>query len=108
MATKKNAIVINRLDVISAKGEILKKISEAIKDFEKDTIMEYKVVGKESEQATDWRTGELKWEDEEKTIPYYRDKYDYVRLTEEEMTSEKRATLVAIDEVKAFFDKITF
>jgi hypothetical protein len=53
MATKKNAIVINRLDVISAKGEILKKISEAIKDFEKDTIMEYKVVGKESEQATD-------------------------------------------------------
>lgn len=108
MATKKNAIVINRLDVISAKGEILKKISEAIKDFEKDTIMEYKVVGKESEQATDWRTGELKWEDEEKTIPCYRDKYEYVRLTEEELNPEKRATLVAIDEVKAFLDKITF
>ena len=108
MATKATKQNINRFDVISAKGDILKRIAEALSAFEKDTLYEYKCVGKEEEQARDWRTDELRWEDEEKTIPYYRDKYDYVKVSEAEMTDEKRAALVAVEEVKAYFDKIIF
>ena len=108
MASKATKPVINRLDVISAKGEILRKLADSLKSYEQDTLYEYKCVGKEEEQARDWRTDELKWEDEEKTIPYYRDKYEYVKVSEAEMTDERRAALVAIEEVKAFLDKCTF
>ena len=108
MATKATKQTVNRLDVISAKGDILRKIAEALSAFEKDTLYEYKCVGKEDEQARDWRTDELLWEDDEHTIPMYRSKYDYVKVSDNEMTDGKRAALVAIEEVKAYFDKIIF
>lgn len=41
----------------------------------------YEVVGEEEEQATDYRTKEPLWEDEEHTIPMHRKIWDYVPKT---------------------------
>ena len=67
--------------------EALEILYSTMQEKIKDVQQEYKPVGKHETQATDWRTGELKWDDEEKTIPHYDTKWDYVpkeKLTEEE------------------------
>lgn len=67
-----------RFTTMRKQAEVLERIENLLEEIIKDRTMSYEVVGKEEEQATSWRTGELLWEDEEHTIPKYRDKYDYV------------------------------
>ena len=67
-----------RFTVMKKQAEVLERLEEVLNDIIKDKTMTYDVVGKETEQARSWKTGELLWEDEEHTIPKYRDKYDYV------------------------------
>ena len=89
-----------------AQLEILERFEKTLEEIREETITEYRVVGKESEQARHWKTGELLWEDEEQTIPKFRDRYANVAIPEEELTTEKRAMLVAIDEMYKALDKM--
>lgn len=94
----------NKFQVKKAEVEILTKLNERLADLEKDNLMSYEAVGKETEQATDWRTGELLWEDEEKTIPKYRDHYDYVEKTS--LNDEEAAYQAAINTIRQALEKL--
>lgn len=63
------------------------------------------VIGKEDEQATSWSTGELLWEDEEKTIPKYRNKYGDVPKTAEDYTEEDKIKITAVKKVMVMLEK---
>jgi hypothetical protein len=86
--------------------DVLERLMNTIDSIENETTTEYRVVGKSEEQMTNWKTGELMWEDEEKTVPKMRDEYGYVDLTEDEMTDENLATLEAIKVVKEVLEKL--
>lgn len=86
--------------------DVLERLMTTIDSIEKDATIEYRVIGKSEEQAKDWKTDELLWEDEEKTVPKMRDEYGYVDLTEDEMTDESLATLEAIKTVKEVLEKL--
>ena len=86
--------------------DVLERLMNTIDSIENETTTEYRVVGKSEEQMTNWKTGELMWEDEEKTVPKMRDEYGYVDLTEDELTDENRATLEAIKVVKEVLEKL--
>lgn len=84
---------------------------EEVYDFVKGKLDEspfkvYKVVGKSSEQRRDWRTDELLWEDEEKTIPSYKDEYGYVVTPEEEYTDDDWARKAAIEDLLTKLDNL--
>jgi hypothetical protein len=96
----------NKIQMKKAMLDILEGLYNSLDVSEKEVAYSYEVVGKEEEQATDWKTGELKWEDEEKTIPYYKNKYDYVKRDESEFDDYDRAKLDAINEVRKALDKL--
>lgn len=87
-------------------AEILSEIYEELETKLKYATKRYECVGKEEEQARDWRTNELLWEDEEKTIPKYRDKYDYVTVLDSELTEEEKLRAKVIKSVMAKLEKI--
>jgi hypothetical protein len=84
--------------------EYLEKLMNSLESYESDIKMEYAVVGKEEEQARNWKTDELLWEDEEKTIPKYRDKYDYV--PKKELDENDKINLEAISNIKKALEKL--
>ena len=85
---------------------VLEKLAESLESQKRDVLTDYKVIGKEEKQATNWKTGELLWEDEEKTIPKYDNKWGYVDIPEEKLTEEAKATLKAIEEVEKALEKL--
>lgn len=87
-------------------AEILGEVYEELERKLESTTKTYEIVGKEDEQATDYRTGELRWEDEEKTIPYYRDKYDYVDIPEEKLSDEQRLKVKVIKSLMVKLEKL--
>lgn len=93
----------NRFQTMKVQAEVLTKIDNLLEELIRDRTTDYRVVGKETEQAKDWRTGELKWEDDEKTIPYFKDKWDYVTKDEDEISEEDR---IMIEVCKAFSKKL--
>ena len=97
---------LTKLQQKKAQVGVLEKLFETLAEMEKDTVNDYRVVGKREEQAKNWRTGELLWEDEEKTIPKYEDKYDYVPIPIEERTPEQVAKLKAIAFIEEALDKL--
>ena len=97
---------MTKVQVKKAQLEVIEKLLNALSEMRRDTTQDYRVVGKKTEQATDWRTGELLWEDEEKTIPRYDNKWEYVPLTDEEMTEDKKALLQAIEDMEKCLDKM--
>ncbi len=99
---KKVSVIAEKREML----EILERFERVLNDEEEDVGKIYKIVGKETEQARDWKTDELKWEDEEKTIPLYRDKYDYVDKTEDEMTDKDYARLSAIKKLREALEKM--
>lgn len=96
----------NKIQMKKAMLDVIEGLYQSLDDTEKNIAYSYEVVGKEDEQATDWRTGELKWEDEEKTIPYYKNKYDYVKRDEADFDDYDRAKLDAIAEIRKALDKL--
>ena len=68
-------------------SELTTAIVDTIGDKLKGIKSEYTIIGKEEEQAKDFRTGDLLWEDEENTIPKFRDKWGWV---EKELNDEDR------------------
>lgn len=97
---------MTKFAVKKAQLEILEKFANLLEDMKKDATHDYRIVGKEEEQARDWKTDELLWEDAEKTIPKYRTKWDYVPYTKEELPEEKAAMLKAIEEMEKSLDKL--
>ena len=87
-------------------AEILGEIYEELEEKLKRSTMRYEWVGKEDEQARDWRTNELLWEDEEKTIPKYREKYDYVDVSYDELTEEEKMKAKVIQNIMAKLEKL--
>ena len=77
--------------------EILERICSLIEDEIKNVSNEYQLVGKEEEQARRYSTGELLYEDEEKTIPLYRDKYEF--LPKQTLTDEDKARIAAYEKI---------
>ena len=84
--------------------EVLETLMDSIETMERDTKQEWACVGKETEQARNWKTDELEWEDEEKTIPHFKNKYEYVE--KEILTEDDTIKLRAIDKVKSALEKL--
>ena len=89
------AKIANKFLVKKYEAEALDTLASKLQDLINDNSRSYEVVGKEEEQARDWRTNELQWEDEEQTIPRYRDKYDYVDIDPAEFDEGRLARLTA-------------
>lgn len=85
---------------------VLERLSATLEEIKRDALNDYRVVGKKSEQAKSWKTGELLWEDEEKTIPRYESEWDYVPIPEEELTDEAKAKVEAIKEIETTLEKL--
>lgn len=84
--------------------DLLQKILSTLDSEENDTKMEYRATGKTETQKKHWKTGELLWEDEEKTIPVYETKYDYVE--KEEFSEDDKAKLEAINQIRTAIEKL--
>lgn len=95
---------LQKLKVKAQVIDIIKGIYERLNVFEDDVSQEYTVVGKTDEQAVDWHTKEPLWEDEDKTIPMYRDKYDYVK--KEVLNDDDKARLEAINQIRTALEKL--
>ena len=95
---------LQKLKVKAQVLDIVRRFYETLDGIENDVSQEYKVVGKTDEQAVDWHTKEPLWEDEEKTIPKYRDKYDYVQ--KENLDEDDKAKLEAINQIRIALEKL--
>lgn len=90
-----------RFTVMRKQAEVLERLEDVLNEIIRDKSMTYDVVGKEEEQARSWKTGELLWEDEEHTIPKYKNKYDYVPKTELDEDDQ-----ITIDVCNGFLKKL--
>jgi hypothetical protein len=87
-------------------AEILDKLYREVQAEEDSCRQEYTKVGVTDEQDRQWQTGELLWEDEEKTIPKMKAKWDYVAKSEEELTPDDCAKIKACQYLKAQLEKM--
>ena len=87
-------------------AEILNILHTSVEQMENDCRRDYRKVGVTEVQDTHWRTGELLWEDEEKTIPKMKEKWDYVNKTEEEMTEDDVIRVKVCQHIKAQLEKM--
>ena len=87
-------------------AELLDKLYREIENEENSCRQEYCKVGVTDVQDRHWNTGELLWEDEEKTIPKMKDKWDYVMKSEEDMTPDDYAKLKACQYIKTQLEKM--
>jgi len=95
---------LQKLKVKAQVLDIVKDFYERLDRYEEESSLEYTVVGKSEEQAVDWHTKEPLWEDEDKTIPKYRDKYDYVK--KEDLSDDDKARLEAINVIRTTLEKL--
>lgn len=90
-----------------AELEVLDEIYKFLEDrLTSHPFTDWRVVGKYDEQAMDYCTHELLWEDEEKTIPKMRDRYDSVPVPEDEYDEDMIARKAAIERLMAAIDKL--
>lgn len=62
------------------------------------TLQKYAKVGQEESQAVD-SDGNLRWEDDEQTIPYYKPIYDYVDKEPDELSDSDYAKYLAFNKI---------
>ena len=96
---------VNKFKAMQAKAEILDELYARVQEKHKDAFQEYRSTG-EQEQCTDWRTDELLWEDEEKTIPKMRDVYGWFDIPENELTEERLAKIWACETLLEALEKM--
>ena len=94
------------IETKKAQLEVLERLMRELDSIEDDVSQRYCVVGKTNEQARDWRTNELLWEDEAHTIPEYKDKWDYVPVSEDEMSEAELAKLEAVRELRGTLEDL--
>jgi DNA gyrase inhibitor GyrI len=85
-------------------AEVLNELYESVDHKEQDIHYTYQVVGEE--QAKDWRTDELLWLDEEKTIPKMRDKWANISKSEDEITEEDKMKIKVCQYIKTQLEKM--
>lgn len=83
-------------------AELLNELYDIVQRKEDSVHTEYRRVGEE--QAKDWRTGELKWEDEEKTIPVMTDKW--ADMPKDELSADDELTIKVCQYVKTQLEKM--
>ena len=85
-------------------AEVLNELYSTVEEKEKRVHYEYKVVGKKDTQKKDWRTGELLWADEEKTVPIMED--DWQDVEKEDLTEEDRLKIKVYQYVMTQLEKM--
>ena len=85
-------------------AEVLSELYSILEEKQKCVHREYKIVGKKDTQSRHWNTGELMWEDEEKTIPRMDDDWQYVE--KEELTEEDELKIKVYKYVMAQLEKM--
>ena len=94
----------NKFEEKKILADILNDLYEEVERKEKSAYLSYKVVGEE--QAKDWRSGELQWEDEEKTIPKMTSKWADVPKADDELTEEDKIKIKVCQHIKAQLEKM--
>ena len=93
-----------------ARIEVLEALDKKLDDMLESKLCDYQCVSETvtDEQDRHWRTNELLWEDEEKTIPKMRvdREYAYVPRPADELTDEDRAFKAAVEEIRKFLVKM--
>ena len=89
----------NKILLAKLRAEALDVAYRAVENEAKYIGKDYRVVEKDYKQKTDWKTGELQWEDEEKTIPKMEDRWDYVDIPEDELSDEVKLKIQAYKDV---------
>lgn len=84
-------------------AEVLGELYEDVVRIERGLHSDWGVIGKSDVQATDWRTKELLWEDEEHTIPKYEDKYGNRDIADDELSE---TSLMKIRVCKKIMDSL--
>ena len=87
-------------------AEILSDLYDVLVEKKKSISQDYRVVEENYRQRTDWRTGELLWEDEEHTIPRMEDRYDYVTKLDSELDDNDRIKIKAIESIMGKLEKL--
>ena len=72
----------NKFEEKRIEVEMLGRLYKTVESEIIDVQHEYKVTGKSTEQAKNWRTGELLWQDDEHTVPLMADVYGSVEKEE--------------------------
>jgi hypothetical protein len=96
---------VNKFKAMQAKAEILDELYVRVQERYKSAFQEYRNTGKQ-EQAVDWKTSELLWEDEEKTIPKMKDVYDFVDVPEDELSEDQLAKIWACETLLEALEKM--
>ena len=85
-------------------AEILNELYEEVESKERSAHTSYQPIGER--QATNWKTGELVWEDEEHTIPKMEKYWDYVDKADEDLTEEDRIRIKVCQHIKSQLEKM--
>ena len=99
----------NTVSKVMQKKAELEYIEQLLRNLENErqyATTRYQQVGVTDEQEKNWKTGELIWEDDEHTIPKYKEKYDYVDIADEDLTDEERVKIQAIDKLSDYLEKL--
>ena len=101
---KKNETVRELSKFAEKKGliEVLEQTFSYVNDIKNECVRDFRVVGKEQRI----RNGELCWEDEAKTIPEMKDKWEYVDVSIDEMEESVYAKYVACDNILKALDAL--
>lgn len=102
---KEEKKAINEFELTCAKVDIIRDIMEKIKREVDDLLNKYEFTGYSTEQRKHWKTGELIWEDEKKTIPSYEKTYETRRLEVSELDDNEYAKYVAYKEIMDYLTK---
>ena len=95
---------IQKLRVKKEVISFIEVIFDVLDQKEENVRKDFLPVRDSDEQDTNWKTGELLWEDEEKTIPKMKKEYDYVEKPE--LTDEDKAKLEAIEVIRIALEKL--
>jgi len=85
-------------------AEILSDLYNEVEQKEKNARTNYVPVGEK--QSRDWRSGEMLWEDEEKTIPKMEKEWGYVDKDEEDLTDDDKLRIRVCQYVKTQLEKM--
>ena len=96
--------MLTKFDEKRIEAEILGELYRFVEEKENSTKREYRKVGITDEQDTHWKTGELLWEDEEKTIPKMKDVWDYV--DKEEWSEQDELYVKVCHKIKSALEKL--
>jgi hypothetical protein len=94
----------NKFEEKRIEVEMLGRLYKAVESEIKDVQYEYKVTGKSTEQAKNWRTGELLWQDAENTVPLMADVYGSVK--KEELSEDDQLRITVYKRILAALEKM--